>query len=126
MLYKITIELSYLKADLFNRETVKETQEFFDIVADSALQHQRSKILISVHASNPLFAVERSGFLARFRNLSGDPAHKIALVGDTEELGFSHQYIEALGRQQGMNVRNFRDERSGLAWFTGDSVLAGA
>jgi hypothetical protein len=28
----------------------------------------------------------------------------------------SHQYIEALGRQQGMNVRNFRDERAGAAW----------
>ncbi|HLX79236.1 MAG TPA: hypothetical protein VKS43_01500 [Burkholderiales bacterium] len=126
MLYKITIERGYLKADLFNRETVKETQEFFDIVVDSALQHRCSRILMSVHASSPLFAVERSGFLARFKSLSGDPSHKIALVGDTEELGFSHQYIEALGRQQGMNVRNFRDERSGVAWFTADSVLAGA
>ena len=117
MLYKIAIEKDYLKADLFHRETVQEAEEFFDIVAHSALQHRRARILISVHASHPLFAVERTGFFARFRNLCGDPFHKIALVADTEELGFSHQYIETLGRQQGMNVRNFRDEQSGLAWF---------
>lgn len=117
MLYKISIEPDYLRADLFNRETVNETQEFFDVVANTALQHKRSRILISVHASNPLFTVERSGFFTRFRNLSTDPSHKIALVADTEELGFSHQYIEALGKQQGMNVRNFRDDVSGLAWF---------
>src|SRR6185295_9083265 len=47
MLYKITIERDYLKADLFNRETVMETQEFFDIVADSAQQYRRKRILIS-------------------------------------------------------------------------------
>ncbi len=117
MLYKITIKPNYLKADLFNRETVNETQEFFDIVAGTALQHKRSRILISVHSSSSLFTVERSGFFTHFRSVSRDPSHKIALVADTEELGFSHQYIEALGRQHGMNVRNFRDERLGLAWL---------
>lgn len=121
MLYKISIESDYLKADLFNRKTVEETQEFFDIVANSARTHQRSRILISVHASTPLFTVERSGFLAHFRSVSVDPSHKIALVADNEELGFSHQYIEQLGRLQGINVRNFRDERAGLVWFSGEN-----
>ena len=117
VLYRITIEPDYIKADLFNRETVTETQEFFDIVAASAQEHHRSRILISVHASSPLFTVERSGFLAHFKNLSVDPSHKIALVADTEELGFSHQYMESLAQQRGLNVKNFRDERSGLDWF---------
>ena len=117
MLYRISIEADYLKADLFNRTTVKETQEFFDIVATSALDHRRTRILISVRASSPVFAVDRSGFFTHFRSVSVDPSHKIALVADTEELQFSHQYIEELGRQQGINVKNFRDERSGLAWF---------
>ncbi len=125
MLYKITIEQDYLKADLFNRETVMETQEFFDIVADSAQQYRRKRILISVHSSSPLFAVERSGFLRRFKDVSEDPAHKIALVADTEELGVSHQYIETLGRQQGMNVRNFRDESSGVVWCRSENDAAG-
>jgi hypothetical protein len=118
VLYRITIEKEYLKADLFNRTTVEETQEFFDAVAASAQEHQRSRIMISVHSSSSLFTVERSGFLARFKSMSVDPSHKIALVADTRELGFSHQYMEKLAQQKGINVKNFRDERSGIAWFT--------
>src|SRR6266700_2899325 len=81
MLYKITVESEYLKAELFNRETMEETREFLQIVAGAAMRHQRSWVLICVHASNPVFTVERSGFLAYFRKLSADPSHKIALLG---------------------------------------------
>ncbi len=117
MLHRITIETHYLRADLFNRKTVEETREFFDLVAASAREHRRSRILICVRSSSPVFTVERSGFFSHFRNVSADPSHKIALVADTEELGYSHQYIEQLGQQQGINVRNFRNERSALAWL---------
>ena len=104
MLYKVTIEPQYLKAELFNRETMEETREFLRIVADAAMKHQRSWVLICVISSNPVFTVERSGFLAYFRRLATDPSHKIALLGDSEELGISHQYIELIGRQHGVNV----------------------
>jgi hypothetical protein len=119
MLYKITVEPEYLKAELFNRETMEETREFLQIVAGAAMRHQRSWVLICVHASNPVFTVERSGFLAYFRKLSADPSHKIALLGDSEELGISHQYIELIGRQHGINVQSFRDEGSAVKWFNG-------
>ncbi len=117
VLYRITIEVDHLKADLFNRKTVEETREFFDLVATSAREHRRSRILICVRASSPVFTVERSGFFSHFKKVSADPSHKIALVADTEELGYSHQYIEQLGQRQGINVRNFRNERSALAWL---------
>ena len=45
---------------------------------------------MSVHTSNPVFAVERSGFLAYFKNLAEDPEHRIALLGDSEELAISN------------------------------------
>ncbi len=94
MLYKITIEADYLWAELFNRETMEETREFLQLVANAAMKHKRSRVLMSVRSSNPVFTVERSGFLAYFKKLSADPSHKIALLGDSEELGISHQYIE--------------------------------
>ena len=118
MLYKVIIEPEYLKAELFNRETMEETREFLQIVAGAAMRHQRSWVLICVHSSNPVFTVERSGFLAYFRKLSSDPSHKIALLGDSEELGISHQYIELIGRQHGVNVQSFRDEASAVKWFS--------
>ena len=92
-----------LRAELFNRETMEETRAFLQIVANSALKHARSRVLMSVHSSNPVFTVERSGFLAYFRKLAEDPEHRIALLGDSEELGISHQYVELIGRQHGVS-----------------------
>lgn len=118
MLYKISVEPDHLSAELFNRETMEETREFLRIVAGAAMKHQRSRVLISVHSSNPVFTVERSGFLECFRKLAEDPEHKIALLGDSEELGISHQYIELIGRQHGVNVQSFRDQAAALKWFS--------
>ena len=117
MLYKIIVEPDYLRAELFNRETMQETREFLQLVAAAAIKHGRSRVLISVRSSNPVFTVERSGFLAYFRKLSADPSHKIALLGDSEELGISHQYIELIGRQQGVKVQSFRNEATAIQWF---------
>ena len=121
MLYKIAIEPGYLKAELFNRETMAQTREFLQLVADAAMKHGRSRVLISVRSSNPVFTVERSGFLAYFRKLSADPSHKIALLGDSEELGISHQYLELIARQQGVRIQSFRDEAAALQWLNAQS-----
>ena len=123
MLYKITIEPEYLSAELFNRESMDETREFLQVVAGAAIKHQRSRVLISVHSSNPVFTVERSGFLAYFKKLTADPSHKIALLGDSVELGISHEYIELIGRQHGVEVRSFQDEAEALQWFKAETMV---
>jgi hypothetical protein len=117
MLYRITSEADYLRADLFHRETADEAREFFGAVADSALRRQCYSVLISVHASSPLFTVDRSGFLTEFTGFGGDPDHKIALVADNEELDYSHEYLELLAQQHRINVRRFRSEASALEWL---------
>jgi hypothetical protein len=117
MIYRIATEGGYLRADLFNRQTPDEAREFFGAVADSAARHHCSRILISEHASSPMFTVERSGIFARFTNVGMDPAHKIALIADSRELGYSHEYLELVGRQHGINVRHFPDELAALEWF---------
>jgi hypothetical protein len=121
-LYKITIEQDHLRAELFDRETMQETRAFLQIVANSAQRHGRSSILMSVRSSNPIFTVERSGFLAYFKKLAENPEHRIALLGDSEELGISHQYVELIGRQHGVNVQSFRDEGAALNWIRKNSA----
>src|SRR5437879_11832940 len=74
MVYRITAERDYLRADLFNRETAEEAREFFEAVADSASRYQRSCILISVHFSIAVFPVDRSGFLPRCPRVPDAPA----------------------------------------------------
>jgi len=118
MLYRISSAPGYLRADLFQRETVEEAGEFFGAVADIAARRNHSSILISVHSSSPLFTIERSGFLREFATLSAAPGHRIALVADSEELNHSHEYLELLAQRHGINARHFRAEVSALEWLT--------
>jgi len=117
MLYRISSQGDFLRADLYYRENAEEAREFFGAVAQSATRRRCFNVLVSVHHSSPLFTVDRSGFLTELTPLGGDPQHKIALVADSEELDYSHEYLELLGQQHGINVRHFRSETSALEWL---------
>jgi hypothetical protein len=124
MLYRITSEADYLRAELFHRETAEEAREFFGAVAESAVRRRCYSVLISEHSSSPLFTVDRSGFFKEFTSFDGDPQYKIALVADSEELEYSHQYLELVGQQRGINVRQFRSESAALEWLKALSPVA--
>ncbi len=116
-MYKITAEPGYLRAELFERETVEETRAFLDAVVRNNATHQRSRVLILVRASKSIFQVVAHGLMECFEELSATVPGQIALVGDTRDLRLSHEYIEVIARQRGLNVRSFRDEAAALAWL---------
>jgi hypothetical protein len=116
-MYKITAEPDYLRAELFERETVEETRAFLDAVVRSNANHRRSRVLILVRASKSIFQVVAHGLMECFEELSATSPGQIALVGDTRDLRLSHEYIEVIARQHGLNVRSFRDEAAALAWL---------
>lgn len=116
MKYQITLEPGYLRADLFFRRTAAETREFLNAVAAEGIKHQRWRILISVHASRPIFTVEKYG-LSSFLDLAKRYAEKIALHADTIENRIAHDYAAFLGRTRGINVRTFRNETAAIEWL---------
>jgi hypothetical protein len=116
-MYKITAEPGYLRAELFERETVEETRSFLDAVVRSNADQRRSRVLILVRASKSIFQVVAHGLMECFEQLSATTPGQIALVGDTRDLHLSHEYIEVIARQRGLNVRSFRDESTALAWL---------
>jgi len=64
---EITVEPGYLRADLFNRQTVEEARDALAAIAAEAGKHRSSKILISVHTSRPFFKVEQYGLRLAWR-----------------------------------------------------------
>ena len=64
---EITVEPGYLRADLFNRQTVEEARDALAAIAAEAGKHRCSKILISVHTSRPFFKVEQYGLRLAWR-----------------------------------------------------------
>jgi hypothetical protein len=116
MQYKIAMERGYLRADLLERETAEETRRFLRAVVFESVKHGCPRILVHVRSSKTLFTVERYGVLETFKKLASDPAHRIALLGDTVELGMSHDYVALLARQQGISLRNFQNESQAVEW----------
>src|ERR1700704_5798010 len=116
MHYRIGMERGFLRAELLERETAEETRRFFRAVVFESVRHGCSRVLVHVRSSKTLFTVERFGVLETFKKLAADPAHRIALLGDTVELGMSHDYVALLARQQGITLRNFKNESEAVEW----------
>ena len=117
MHYTITQGQGHLRAELFGRETVEQTQEFIGALTAAALKNGNKSVLVMVRNSRPIFKVDKYNIAEQFRRLAAQPAYRVALLADADELRASHEYIEILARQQGANVRAFRDEASALDWL---------
>ena len=117
MRYQFSIVQDCLRAEMVGRDTVEETQEFIAAVADEARKHGSSRILIFVRRSRPIFRVEQYRISEQFRALAANPAVRVALLADADEIRAAHGYIEVLAAQHGANVRAFRDEAAAIEWL---------
>jgi len=119
MVYRIWLpfEPHLLRAELRNRETIEETQRFLQAVLAENRRYRRPSILVQVSASKSVFHVEQHGLIEYFKQLADTSISRIALVGDTPELRLSHDYLELISRQRGLNVRSFATEAAALRWL---------
>lgn len=126
MKYRIEPRGGVLHAELQGRETAGDMRDFLHAVKAACQQHACPRILLSIRASRPVFKLEDYGLAGETRG-EGEargyvsdlvsPACRIALVGDTSELQFAHEYIEVVARQQQVNVRSFREPASAVRWL---------
>jgi hypothetical protein len=123
MRFAIEPREGYLHAALFGRDTAEEMRDFLLALHAACQQHATPRILISIRQSRAVFKPEDYG-LSGYVNGLVTPACQIALVGDTSEVNTANEYIEMVARQQGVNVRAFRDEAAALRWMSGASVPA--
>jgi hypothetical protein len=124
MRYQLTLHSAYLRADLFHRRSAEETREFLEVVAAQAIKNERWRVLICVHASDPIFTVEKYG-LSSFIDIAQRYAEKIALVADTREVRIAHEYATVLVRIAGVDIKTFREEPAAIAWLEDDSKRLG-
>jgi len=61
--------------------------------------------------------VEQYRISEYFKQLAANREVRVALLADSEEVRAAHEYIEVLARQQGANVRAFREEPPALEWL---------
>ena len=110
----------YVHAALHGRDTAGQMREFVLAVHAACREHNLPRILITVRQSRAVFRPEDYG-INGYANELMTAACRVALIGDTDEVNTAHEYIEVVARQQGMNVRAFRDEGSALRWLKGSA-----
>ena len=118
MHYTIVQGKGHVRAELFGRQSVPQTEEFIRALAREVLGSGETMVLVWVRNSRPIFRVDQYRIAEQFRLLADNPQYRIALLADSDELRASHEYIEVLARQQGANVRAFRDEAGALDWLS--------
>ncbi len=119
MVYRIwtAVEPFILRAELLDRESIEETRTFLEAVLRENRRYRRPCLLIHVSSSRPVFHVEQHGLIDCFRDLVQSCVTQIALLCDTEELRLSHEYLELIAQQHGLDVRSFSDEETAIGWF---------
>ena len=108
---------TYLRADVYGRETAEETRRFLQAVADEAQKSGVDRVLISVHSSRPIFRVQEYGLSEFLEAIASRPAHRIAAVADTFEGRLAQQYVVRIARARRLNVRSFSSEEAAAAWL---------
>jgi hypothetical protein len=123
MRYAIEAKAGYIHAELKGRESSQDMREFLVAVKAACQKHDCPKILLSIRASHPMFKAEDYGLAGEMPGYVADlvkPACRIALVGDSADLHFAHEYVELVARQQQVNVKSFREAASAVGWLTSE------
>ena len=116
MRYEIVPGPKYVRADLYNRRTAEDTRKFLSALAAECTKLDCFNVLVSVHASKPIFTLERYGF-SSFIQVALRNSARIAALTDNAECRVAHEYAVMLARLRGVNVRTFRDEAAAVAWL---------
>jgi hypothetical protein len=118
MKYSIEARDGYLHGALYERRTADEMRLFLLALHAASREHGIGKALISIRRSRAMYKAEDYG-LNGYVNALVSRGCQVALVGDTAEVNAANEHIETVARQQGINVRAFRDEAAARAWLAG-------
>src|SRR5262249_47474612 len=118
MEYTLTPEASILRVRAWGRETRElPPASICQSILDAAKQHGLTRILIELTHKVALSAVAQFQIVDRLPSLGLTPLHRIALVHHTPGLREASDMIDIASANRGLNVRNFPDIDSALAWL---------
>src|SRR5262245_16649108 len=117
MEFKFEILPDYLRAELSGRETVEETAKFLRAAAAMALKNKRTRVLIVVRDSKPIFRVQEYQVGIWLKELAARPEHRVALVARDSEVQSAHDYVALLASQRGAPLRAFHAEPEAIEWL---------
>ncbi len=107
MHYKIEPLQDYVRAEVSDRKTAADTHDFIRALEAKVAEAGLTRVLICVRQSRPIFKLQSHGITEYFRNVAANPANRVALISDSDDMRSSQHYIEMLGREQGPRCARF-------------------
>lgn len=115
--YLISLEEGYLRAELIDQQSIRQTKAFLHAVFRASLENVRSRVLIYARSPKPLHLDGCVDALPDVKRNAWYRSNKIAIVGHSATLGFPGNDIQTRARRRGLNLSLFPDEGAALRWF---------
>lgn len=117
MEYSITSEGNLLRARAWNRETQEPPSHVCAAILAEANRLGLTRILIELTQKVALPGSSQYHLVDRLPSLGATPRHRIALVHHTPGFVQANNMIDLVASNRGLNVKNFADVDSALAWL---------
>ena len=117
MQFNVQLMDGYLLAEMRERDSAGETQQFVAAILDAVRKHKATRILISIRESRALFKVEDWKFSEALEEALRIARLKVAFIADSKDVSMSQEYIALIGRQKGFDFEAFASEAAALAWL---------
>jgi len=115
--YLISLEADYLRAELIDQESLRQTRVFLDAVFRTSLDNLRSRVLICARSPKPVRLARCVHVLPDMKGIAWYRPNKIAIVRNRASLDLPDKDIQRRARQRGLNLSFFPDEAAALRWF---------
>lgn len=117
MQYTIEPKADLLHAKVWGRDTTRPPFEVCEAIITEARRLGLNRILVELTQKVPLTAAGHFMMVERLPSLGLTPSHRVALVHHTPGIFEASDMIDIVAENRGLNVRNFRDVGSALAWL---------
>ena len=119
MNYEIDADEEFLRVRMSGRDTDQPPSQVCALVLAESRKRNRKRILIELDQNFPLSPTSQYHLVTNLRTLGFTPEERIALVHRKPEAQNANHFINLLGKNHGVMVRNFTGLDAAKDWLRG-------
>ena len=117
MKFSIEADEEFLRVSVSGRDTDEPPSDVCKAVLAASARLKRPRILIELDQKAPLSPVSQYQLVSRLPDLGLTPEQRIAIVHRREELQRANQFIDTVGANRGVPIRNFPSAEAAIDWL---------
>ena len=117
MKYEIQADDEFLRVTMSGRESDEPPSHVCKAVLAASARLNRPRILIELDQKVPLSPVSQYQLVSRLPEIGFNREHRIAIVHRLEEQQRANQFIDTVGANRAVNIRNFPSAEAAKDWL---------